>query len=390
MNKLKTKELQQALINLFKLGVGKTNNNLTIVFGKTQTLLMVRRLDKFYETNNNGFIEFAAVLDADNQEQGLVLLRDAVNFKKEIGKLESEDIEFELTDNQLVVNNGAYVSNYSSSDIRSRKTMNSQTMVTIDLDGKEFQQAYKQAFKHVSLDKRRNWLNGIHHELKQGQLTIGATDAYTLSLETVSCSSNTDELDFFVTYNTAKTLSKVKAESVKICVEENDNDWYIRFILDGRYLLESTVKKVIKPNFERLINLKNGCNPVALDSTTLKEVVKYIKQKGYNNTEYQKAKTCHLVNFKVKDKKLEVFYQIKDNDEVKFIPLDMKLKYEINTQFGLNIYFNLDYLELYLTGQRGKVTLCFQNEYKRPNVRVFQVKLQDKNDFIGAIAPVRI
>ena len=123
---------------------------------------------------------------------------------------------------------------------------------------------------------------------------------------------------------------------------------------------------------------------MALDSTTLKEVVKYIKQKGYNNTEYQKAKTCHLVNFKVKDKKLE------DNDEVKFVPLDMKFKYEINTQFDLNIYFNVDYLELYLTGQRGKVTLCFQNEYKRPNVRVFQVKLQDKNDFIGAIAPVRI
>lgn len=318
------------------------------------------------------------------------MLRDAINFKKEIGKLESEDVEFELTDNQLIVNNGAYVSNYSSSDIRSRKTMNSQTMVTIDLDGKEFQQVYKQAFKHVSLDKRRNWLNGIHHELKQGQLTIGSTDAYTLSLETVSCSSNTDELDFFVTYSMAKTLSKLRAENVKICVEENDNDWYIRFILDGRYLLESSVKKVIKPNFERLINLKNGCNPVALDSTTLKEVVKYIKQKGYNNTEYQKAKTCHLVNFKVKDKKLEVFYQIKDNDEVKFVPLDMKLKYEINTQFDLDIYFNLDYLELYLTGQRGKVTLCFQNEYKRPNVRVFQVKLQDKDDFIGAIAPVRI
>ena len=390
MNKLKTKELQQALTNLFKLGVGKTNNNLTIVFGKTQTLLMVRRLDKFRETNNNGFIEFAAVLDASNQDQGLVLLRDAVNFKKEIGKFESEDVEFELTDNQLVVNNGAYVSNYSSSDIRSRKTMNSQTMVTIDLDGKEFQQAYRQAFKHVSLDKRRNWLNGIHHELKQGQLTIGATDAYTLSLETVSCLSNADELDFFVTYNMAKTLSKLRADNVKICIEENDNDWYIRFILDGRYLLESTVKKVIKPNFERLINLKNGCNPVALDSTTLKEVVKYIKQKGYNNTEYQKAKTCHLVNFKVKDKKLEVFYQVKDNNEVKFVPLDMKLKYEINTQFDLDIYFNLDYLELYLTGQRGKVTLCFQNEYKRPNVRVFQVKLQDKNDFIGAIAPVRI
>ena len=390
MNKLKTKELQQALTNLFKLGVGKTNNNLTIVFGKTQTLLMVRRLDKFHGTNNNGFIEFAAVLDASNQEQGLVLLRDAVDFKKEIGKLESEDVEFELTDNQLVVNNGAYVSNYSSSDIRSRKTMNSQTMVTIDLDGKEFQQAYRQAFKHVSLDKRRNWLNGIHHELKQGQLTIGATDAYTLSLETVSCSSNTDELDFFVTYDMAKTLSKVKADNVKICIEENDNDWYIRFILDGRYLLESSVKKVIKPNFEGLVNLKNGFNPVALDSTTLKEVVKYIKQKGYNNTEYQKAKTCHLVNFKVKDKKLEVFYQVKDSDEVKFVPLDMELKYEINTQFDLNIYFNLDYLELYLTGQRGKVILCFQNEYKRPNVRVFQVKLQDKNDFIGAIAPVRI
>ena len=390
MNKLKTKELKQALTNLFKLGVGKTNNNLTIVFGKTQTLLMVRRLDKFYQTNNNGFIEFAAVLDASNQKQGLVLLRDAVSFKKEINKIKSEDVEFELTGNELIINNGAYVTNYSSSDIRSRKTMNSQTMVTIDLDGKEFQQAYKQAFKHISLDKRRNWLNGIHHELKQGQLTIGATDAYTLSLETVPCSSNTDELDFFVTYSMAKTLSKVKADNVKICIEENDNDCYIRFILDGRYLLESTVKKVIKPNFERLINLKNGCNPVALDSTTLKEVVKYIKQKGYNNTEYQKAKNCHLVNFKVKDKKLEVFYQIKDNDEVKFVPLDMKLKYEINTQFDLNIYFNLDYLELYLTGQRGKVTLCFQNEYKRPNVRVFQVKLQDKDDFIGAIAPVRI
>ncbi|OTF89742.1 hypothetical protein A8C46_00410 [Ligilactobacillus salivarius] len=238
MNKLKTKELQETLTNLFKLGVEKTNNNLTIVFGKTQTLLLVRKLDEFYQTNNNGFIEFAAVLDAENQEEGLVLLRDAVGFKNEISKIESEDVEFKLTNNQLVVNNGTYVTKYSSLDMRSRKTMNSQTMVAIDLDGKELQQAYKQALKHVSLDKRSV---GIHHELKQGQLNIGVTD-YTLSLETIS--SNRDELEFLVTYDMAKTLSEVKADSVKICVEENDNNWYIRFILDGRYLLESTVKKV--------------------------------------------------------------------------------------------------------------------------------------------------
>lgn len=37
MIKLKTKELQQALINLSKLGVGKTNNNLTIVFDELHT-----------------------------------------------------------------------------------------------------------------------------------------------------------------------------------------------------------------------------------------------------------------------------------------------------------------------------------------------------------------
>ncbi|AIR11650.1 hypothetical protein [Ligilactobacillus salivarius] len=238
MNKLKTKELQETLTNLFKLGVEKTNNNLTIVFGQTQTLLLVRKLDEFYETNNNGFIEFAAVLDANNQEEGLVLLRDAVGFKNEISKIESEDVEFKLTNNQLVVNNGTYVTKYSSLDMRSRKTMNSQTMVAIDLDGKELQQAYKQALKHVSLDKRSV---GIHHELKQGQLNIGVTDC-TLSLETIS--SNRDELEFLVTYDMAKTLSEVKADSVKICVEENDNNWYIRFILDGRYLLESTVKKV--------------------------------------------------------------------------------------------------------------------------------------------------
>lgn len=239
MNKLKTKELQQALTDLFKLGVGKTNNNLTIVFGKAQTLLLVRKLDEFCQINNNGFIEFAAVLDAENQEEGLVLLRDAVNFKKEIGKIESENVEFKQIDNQLVVNNGTYVTKCSNLDMRSIKTMNSQTMVTIDLDGKEFQQAYKQAVKHVSLDKRSV---GIHHELKQGQLNIGVTDDYTLPLETVS--SNRDELDFLVTYDIVETLSKVKADSVKICVEEHDNDWYIRFILDGRYLLESTIKKV--------------------------------------------------------------------------------------------------------------------------------------------------
>lgn len=241
MSKLKAKELKQALTNLFKLGIDKTNNSLTIVFGKTQTLLLVRKLDEFYQINNNGFIEFAAVLDAENQEEGLALIRDAVNFKNEISKLESEDIEFELIENELIVNNGVYVTKYSSLDMRSRKTMNSQAMVTIDLNGEELQQAYKQAFKHV-LDKRSVWLNGIHHELKQGQLNIGVTDAYTLSLETIS--SNRDELDFFITYDMAKTLSKVKADSVKICVEEHDSNWYIRFILDGRYLLESTVKKV--------------------------------------------------------------------------------------------------------------------------------------------------
>lgn len=236
MNKLKTKELQETLTNLFKLGVEKTNNNLTIVFGKTQTLLLVRKLDEFYQTNNNGFIEFAAVLDAENQEEGLVLLRDAVNFKKGISNLKSEDVEFELVDNQLVVNNGTYVAKYSSSDMRSRKTMNSQTMVTIDLNGRELQQAYKQ----LLLDKGQDWLNGIHHELRQNELIIG-TD--TLSLETISCLSDKDKLEFLVTYDMVETLSKVKADSVKICVEENEGSWYIRFILDGRYLLESTVKK---------------------------------------------------------------------------------------------------------------------------------------------------
>ena len=100
MNKLKAKELKQTLTNLFKLGIDKTNNSLTIVFGKTQTLLLVRKLDEFYQINNNGFIEFAAVLDAENQEEGLALIRDAVNFKNEISKLESEDIEFELIDSE--------------------------------------------------------------------------------------------------------------------------------------------------------------------------------------------------------------------------------------------------------------------------------------------------
>ncbi|WHS05173.1 hypothetical protein [Ligilactobacillus salivarius] len=243
MNKLKAKELQQALTNLFKLGIDKTNNSLTIVFGKTQTLLLVRKLDEFYQINNNGFIEFAAVLDAENQEEGLALIRDAVNFKNEISKLESEDIEFELIENELIVNNGVYVTKYSSLDMRSRKTMNSQTMVTIDLNGRELQQAYKQ----LLLYKGQDWLNGIHHELRQNELIIG-TD--TLSLETISCLSDKDKLEFLVTYDMAKTLSKVKAGNVKICVEENEGSlhirgsWYIRFILDGRYLLESTVKKV--------------------------------------------------------------------------------------------------------------------------------------------------
>ena len=242
MNKLKAKELQQALTNLFKLCIDKTNNSLTIVFGKTQTLLLVRKLDEFYQINNNGFIEFAAVLDAENQEEGLALIRDAVNFKNEISKLESEDIEFELIENELIVNNGVYVTKYSSLDMRSRKTMNSQTMVTIDLNGRELQQAYKQ----LLLYKGQDWLNGIHHELRQNELIIG-TD--TLSLETISCLSDKDKLEFLVTYDMAKTLSKVKAGNVKICVEENESSlhirgsWYIRFILDGRYLLESTVKK---------------------------------------------------------------------------------------------------------------------------------------------------
>ena len=242
MNKLKAKELQQALTNLFKLGIDKTNNSLTIVFGKTQTLLLVRKLDEFYQINNNGFIEFAAVLDAENQEEGLALIRDAVNFKNEISKLESEDIEFELIENELIVNNGVYVTKYSSLDMLSRITMNSQTMVTLALNGRELQQAYKQ----LLLYKGQDWLNGIHHELRQNELIIG-TD--TLSLETISCLSDKDKLEFLVTYDMAKTLSKVKAGNVKICVEENESSlhirgsWYIRFILDGRYLLESTVKK---------------------------------------------------------------------------------------------------------------------------------------------------
>ena len=394
MNKVKTKDLKQAMIDITKIGVS-TDDYLTMVFGKDKTAIKIRKFD---QGNNLSTTNFGIIIDGSNEEEGVVAIDDIKEFKQAIKQIKAKEVEFELTDQEIIVNSGVYETRYSEFKVLPIMMMNYDE---ITVDGKEFLESYKQAYRHVSLDPRYSWLNMIYNEVKGGKLKVSASDAYTAGLTSMPCSSEVGDVSFYVVYSAARTLAKLKGKEVKIGVNAQGENWYTRFIIDDKYLIESSVGKFEKydkiKTIEEVIRTNNYDNPIEFTVDDLAKLVKEVKEKGYNNGKYQSSRACKLVNLRLKEGKLRTLYEVKEGDVSKFTSTKEQPKYEVKGDFDLNIYFNIEYLDRYLKGLKRyegttKVTLSFQDELdnSRPSVRQFKVSIENRDNFVGVIAPVRM
>lgn len=399
MNIVDKKELHKTLTDLFKLGIGETNDDLTIIFGKDQTAFRVRKLDRFYEKNDSDFIEFGAIITASNEEETAIVIKDARYFKKAIMGLESEKIKFELVDKKLVVNGGAIVTEYSDNVTLPVQLI---TYKEVTVEGKKLFAAYKRTFSHVSLnkDRKQTWkINMAFNKVKQNKMTIGATDGLTASLTTIPC-SDSPELSFYTVYDIVKVLSKMRGEKVRIGVSTTDWEWHIRYIIDNKYVIENSVKKIDIQNVSDWLKLYYDARTtrVTFEISDLKKVVKEVQEKGYSY-EHQ-MKRSQILNLRLEQKKLQLSTAIKEEDgTVKFVPLKEKIdKYEVlREEDEVNVFIDVELLNRYLKEfpkkETSKVTLIFKweiNPIKDPTESHFEIQFEKISDFIGGIMPVKI
>ena len=399
MNIVDKKELHKILTDLFKLGIGEDNDDLTIIFGKNQTAFRVRKLDRFYEKNDSSFIEFGAIITASNEEKRAIVIKDARYFKKAIMGLESEKIKFELVDKKLVVNGGAIITEYSD-NVTLPVQLTPYKEVTVE--GKELFAAYKRTLSHISLnkDRKQTWkINMAFNKVKQNKMTIGATDGLTASLTTIPC-SDSPELSFYTVYDIVKVLSKMRGEKVRIGVNTTNRKWYIRYIIDNKYVIENSVKKIDIQNIPEWLKLYYDARTtrVTFKISDLKKVVKEVQEKGYSY-EHQ-MKRSQILNLRLEQKKLQLSTAIKeDNGTVKFVPLKEKIdKYEVlREEDEINVFIDVELLNRYLKEfpkkETSKVTLIFKwetNPIKDPTESHFEIQLEKISGFIGGIMPVRI
>ena len=192
----------------------------------------------------------------------------------------------------------------------------------------------------------------------------------------------------------------MKGEKVRIGVNTTDRKWYIRYIIDNKYVIENSVKKIDIQNASDWLKLYYDARTtrVTFKISDLKKVVKEVQEKGYSY-EHQ-MKRIQILNLRLEQKKLQLSTAIKEDDgNVEFVLLKRKIdEYEVlREEDEVNVFIDVELLNRYLKEfskkETSKVTLIFKwgtNPIKDPTESHFEIQLEKIGGFIGGIMPVRI
>lgn len=239
--------------------ISQLNNVLRAISSKTTIpiltgLKMVVDQDKITLTGSNSDITIESVIDASNEDYGLVVKKPgaivlpARFFSEIVKKLPDQQVTIEVTNGfQAEITSGTAKFQINGQDAGNFPHLPEiETENTITLANDVLKEVIRQTVIAVSKQESRPILAGVHFTLQDGLLTAVATDSHRLSQRKVALENVDSGINFDIIIP-GKSLDELSGmisdadEEVKVQVSENQvlfifgNTHFYSRLLEGNY-----------------------------------------------------------------------------------------------------------------------------------------------------------
>lgn len=239
--------------------ISQLNNVLRAISSKTTIpiltgLKMVVDQDKITLTGSNSDITIESVIDASNEDYGLVvkepgaIVLPARFFSEIVKKLPDQQVTIEVTNGfQAEITSGTAKFQINGQDAGNFPHLPEiETENTITLANDVLKEVIRQTVIAVSKQESRPILAGVHFTLQDGLLTAVATDSHRLSQRKVALENVDSGINFDIIIP-GKSLDELSGmisdadEEVKVQVSENQvlfifgNTHFYSRLLEGNY-----------------------------------------------------------------------------------------------------------------------------------------------------------
>ncbi|MEA2016181.1 MAG: DNA polymerase III subunit beta [Actinomycetota bacterium] len=213
-------------------------------------------------------------------------------------------------------------------DIKKEKSLK------INLD--KFKKLVTKAQKAASIDESRAILTGVFMEIKEGVLSMVATDSYRLSLIKEKINKESSSIGVVVPSRVLDSIAKsdYKGNDIEVNIEENQISFYLEGSDDEKDIIVSRLLSGKFPEHKQLIPEKMTHN-IIIDKGKLLEVVKRISSISQDNIP---------IKIIVDKGKIEVSMSVK---EVGSSSEDVQVSYgEEKMEIAFNPEFLIDGIEI--------------------------------------------
>ena len=199
-------------------------------------------------------IEYKLNVDVISPDGPVGVLLKAGTLSDILAKLNSDFIEFELTDSFKcnIKSNAVDFDIYGISSDEYPQFPDVERDVNFDIQTPVISDLIKHTIFSVSYDETKQFLNGIKIESKDNRCDFISTDGYRLSLKYASFESALPEFSCIVPFKTmnelSKILSAVKSESIHICLSERQISFQV-----GTSLIVSRLINGRFPDYKQVI-----------------------------------------------------------------------------------------------------------------------------------------
>lgn len=292
--------------------ISQLNNVLRAISSKTTIpiltgLKMVVDQDKITLTGSNSDITIESVIDASNEDYGLVvkepgaIVLPARFFSEIVKKLPDQQVTIEVTNGfQAEITSGTAKFQINGQDAGNFPHLPEiETENTITLANDVLKEVIRQTVIAVSKQESRPILAGVHFTLQDGLLTAVATDSHRLSQRKVALENVDSGINFDIIIP-GKSLDELSGmisdadEEVKVQVSENQvlfifgNTHFYSRLLEGNY---PETSQLIPTTADTTMELEAGTFLASIDRASLlshesrNDVVKLTLQPASNRVQ---------------------------------------------------------------------------------------------------------
>ncbi len=236
----------------------------------------------------------------------------------------------------------------------------------------KFKNLVSKAQKAASVDESRAILTGVFMEIKEGVLSMVATDSYRLSLVKEKINKESSSVGVVVPSKVLDSIVKsdYKGKDIEINIEENQISFYLEGSEDEKDIIVSRLLSGKFPEYKQLVPKKLNHNIIVKKEKIL-EVVRRISSISQDNIPVKLA---------IEKGKIEVSMSVK---EIGSSSEDFEVSYG---EEKIEIAFNPEFLIDGINMMEGSNIIISIDDPLKPIL----IKPEKNNDLIYLLMPIRV